>query len=300
MSRTFPALVVSIGKNAAWIVVDGEREARVADLKRATGKRTMLAPGDRVDVRVLEDGRALVDRVHERSFTLQRRSMQGRTKTMAANVDAMAAVSSLANPPPRLLTLDQLLAFAELEGLQALVVFTKPDLAETRVVEELAGLYERLGYTVIVVNPKSGRNMDLLQSQLTERHALLCGVSGVGKSTIFRWLGGPATVGAVSRRGLGKQTTSAARLHRFERGFLIDSPGVAEFGLGQIRPDELVGGFREMREPATRCKFSDCTHLHEPECGVRALVGAGIAPSRYSSYRRILAAEAELDPAPPL
>lgn len=291
VSGPFPARVVSVGKNAAWVVLDAESVPRVADLKRAasSAKRAMLAPGDRVDVRLLEDGRALVESVHRRSFTLERRTAGGRSKTMAANVDTLVTVTALADPPPRLTTLDQLLAFAELEGIDALAVFTKPDLAEAGIVEAVPSLYASLGYRTLVVNPKAGINVDGLRAALNERHALLSGVSGVGKSSIFRALGGEAVVGEVSRHGLGRQTTTAARLYRLGGGFLIDSPGVAEFGLGDIGPGELVEGFREMREPARACRFTDCSHLREPGCGVQQAVTEGrIAESRYASYRRIL------------
>lgn len=289
MNDTFPARVVSVGKNAAHVVLDDEERPRVADLKRATGKREMLAPGDRVHVRLLEDGRALVDRAEPRTFTLQRRTVEGRAKTMAANIDTLVTVTALADPPPRLLTLDQLLAFAELEDIEALVVFTKPDLADAETTERLQVLYRSLGYDVLVVNPKAGVNVDGLREAIARRHALLAGVSGVGKSSIFRALGGDAVVGDVSRHGLGRQTTTAARLYRMPEGFLIDSPGVAEFGLGAITPQELAQGFREMRDLTPSCRFTDCSHLHEPDCAVCAAVGDGrIAPSRYESYRRIL------------
>lgn len=291
MSQTFPARVVSVGKNAAWVVLDTEERPRVADLKRAGSgvKRQMLVPGDRVDVRILEDGRSLVDGLHPRTFTLQRRTVEGRAKTMAANVDTMVTVTALADPPPRLLTLDQLLAFGELEQIDAIAVFTKPDLADEAAAAELTALYTSLGYQVLVVNPKMGANVEGLRAALEGRHALLCGVSGVGKSSIFRALGGDSVVGDTSRYGLGRQTTTASRLYRMPGGFLIDSPGVAEFGLGAITPQELVEGFREMREPARHCRFSDCSHLHEPGCAVQAAVEAGsISPPRYASYRRIL------------
>jgi ribosome biogenesis GTPase len=290
VKQTFPARVVSVGKNAAHVVLDSEEHSRVADLKRSSGKREMLAPGDRVQVRILEDGRVLVEAVEPRSVTLQRRTVEGRAKTMAANVDTLATVTALADPPPRLLTLDQLLAFSELEGISALVVLTKPDLADDGATRQLAELYSSLGYETLIVNPKAGQNIDGLRQALARRHALLCGVSGVGKSSIFRALGGDALIGDVSRHGLGRQTTTAARLYRTPDGFLIDSPGVAEFGLGAMTPEELVEGFREMRGFVGRCRFTDCTHLHEPDCALRAAVAEGsIAASRYESYRRILA-----------
>jgi ribosome biogenesis GTPase len=289
VNDTFPARVVAVGKNAAHIVLDSEDRPRVADLKRASGKREMLAPGDRVRVRMLEDGRTLVDSIEPRTSTLQRRTAAGRSKTMAANVDTMVTVTSLVDPPPRLLTLDQLLAFAELEGLEALVVFTKPDLAEKPVTDALSSLYRALGYETLIVNPKAGVHIEDLRASIKHRHALLCGVSGVGKSSIFRALGGDAVVGEVSRHGIGRQTTSASRLYRMPGGFLIDSPGVAEFGLGAIRADELADGFREMPPYLGRCRFTDCTHLHEPGCAIQEAVASGaIAASRYESYRRIL------------
>lgn len=249
----------------------------------------MPVPGDVAFVRVLEDGKTVVDRIEERQFTLERRTAGGRSKTMAANVDLLVTVMALADPAPRTITLDQLLAFAELESVEALVVLTKPDLAGPDQREELLRIYDAAGYRTLVVNPKAGERVDVLRGALDGRHALLCGNSGVGKSSIFRALGGEASVGDVSRHGMGRQTTTAARLYRLGDGFLIDSPGVNEFGLGTITPAELIHGFREMVEPATHCRFTDCTHLREPGCGVRTAVEAGaIAVSRYASYERIL------------
>lgn len=286
------ALVVSTGKNSAWVSIEGEDAPRIAQLKRMTGKRSMPVPGDVLHVRTLEDGDVVVDGMEERTMTLQRQTPEGRSKTMAANLDLLVTVTALANPAPRLPTLDQLLAFAELQDLDAAAVFTKPDLAPPDQAEALAALYGRLGYTTVVINPKQGQNVDALRELMAGKRALLAGNSGVGKSTIFSALGGEATVGNVSRYGMGRQTTTAARLYRTPGGFLIDSPGLNEFGLGALEPRELALGFREMAEPQQHCRFTDCRHLQEPGCAIREAVDAGtIAASRYDSFRAILAKE---------
>jgi ribosome biogenesis GTPase len=248
----------------------------------------MPVPGDIVSVRILDEG-AVVERIEKRDFTLERRTAGGRSKTMAANVDMMVTVTALADPPPRLVTLDQLLAFSELENILAVVVFTKPDLGSPDETLRLTQLYAGLGYPTIVLNPKRGENVEALRAEIRGHRAMLAGNSGVGKSTIFRALGGGGAVGEVSRFGLGRQTTTTARLYRIGDGFLIDSPGVNEFGLGAIGAQELAGGFREMHETARRCRFGDCTHLREPDCAVREALAAGeIAASRYGSFAKIL------------
>jgi ribosome biogenesis GTPase / thiamine phosphate phosphatase len=286
------ALVVSTGKNSAWVSIEGEDAPRKAQLKRMTGKRSMPVPGDVLHVRTLEDGDVVVDGMEERTMTLQRQTSEGRSKTMAANLDLLVTVTALANPAPRLPTLDQLLAFAELQDLDAAAVFTKPDLAPPDQAGALASLYGQLGYKTVVINPKQGQNVDALRDLMAGKRALLAGNSGVGKSTIFSALGGEATVGNVSRYGMGRQTTTAARLYRTPGGFLIDSPGLNEFGLGSLEPRELAMGFREMSETQQRCRFTDCRHLQEPGCAIREAVGAGtIAASRYDSFRAILAKE---------
>ncbi len=254
-----------------------------------TGERFMPVPGDVVDVRILEDGQALVERMEPRGFTLERRSAGGRAKTMAANVDLLVTVTALAHPAPRLVTLDQLLAFAEIETIASAVVFTKPDLTDGVEMAALLALYRALEYPTIAVNPKLGQNLEALRELIDGRRALLVGNSGVGKSTIFRALGGDTPIGDVSRFGLGRQTTTAGRLYRTASGFLIDSPGINEFGLGTIDARTLSEAFREMREPALQCRFRDCTHLQEPDCAVQAAVAQGrIAASRYASYRKML------------
>lgn len=251
----------------------------------------MPVPGDVAFVRLLEDGSTVVERLEHRRSSLTRRTASGRSKTIAANVDTLVAVMALAHPAPRSAIVDRLIAFGELEGIGAIVVLTKPDLAEPGDAKRWSGLYASLGYDTIVVDPKHGNGMAGLRRALAGRLALLCGVSGVGKSSIFRTLGGEGVVGEISRSGVGRQTTTTARLCRIEGGFLIDSPGVSEFGLGGITPAELARAFVEIGARSSECRFTDCTHRAEPGCAVRTALETGaIDEHRYASYRQILRA----------
>jgi ribosome biogenesis GTPase len=281
------ARVIAVGRNAVWVVPDGEREPVLAALRK-TLARTVLAPGDVVQVAALEDDRVVVDRVEPRSFALVRRTAGGRTKTMAANVETMAIVVALVDPPPSFALLDRLIAFGVQHGIAAALILTKADLAGPEAPQVIEAVYAPLGIPVLVVQPKTGAGIPNLRAYLEGRHALLVGNSGVGKSSIFRALGGTATVGDLSRFGRGRQTTTSARLFQTPTGFLVDSPGIGEFILDPMPSGELPALFVEMREPATRCRFDDCRHLAEPDCAVREAVEAGqIAASRYQSYREL-------------
>jgi ribosome biogenesis GTPase / thiamine phosphate phosphatase len=252
----------------------------------------MLVPGDLVDASRIADDRVVVDTILPRSFALIRRTGGGRTKTMAANVDTVAIVAALVDPPLHLTMIDGLIAFALQHDVEPLLLLTKADLAGEEAAARIAALYRSVEVPTILLNPKTGRGLDDLRAQLAARSALLVGNSGVGKSSIFRELGGIAVVGDISRHGRGRQTTTSARLVRLGTGFLIDSPGIGEFELDPMPPSELGWLFLEMREPARACRFADCRHLTEPDCGVRAAVADGrIAPSRYASYKEIVTAD---------
>lgn len=281
------ARVIAVGRNAAWIVAADESEPRLASLRKGA-RRTMPAPGDLVTARAIAEDRVVVDEIHPRGFALVRRTGGGRTKTMAANVDTLAIVAALVDPPLHLEMIDSLVAFALQHDVAPLLLLTKPDLAGEESAERIAALYRSIDVPVILLNAKTGRGVEELRAAIAARHALLVGNSGVGKSTIFRALGGIGVVGDLSRFGRGRQTTTSARLARLGDGFLIDSPGIGEFALDPMPAGEAAWLFVEMREPATRCRFADCRHLAEPGCAVREAVEEGrIAASRYASYAHI-------------
>jgi ribosome biogenesis GTPase len=287
------ARVIAVGRNAAWAVFGGESEPRLVNFRKKA-RHPMPVPGDLVEAAPQADADHLVvDAVVPRTFALERRTAGGRVKTMAANIDTLAIVAALVDPPIRLALIDRLIAFAVQHQLAPALILTKPDLAGEDAATAVARIYSGIGLPVLILQPKTGRGVDELRGLVAARAAMLIGQSGVGKSSIFRALGGIGTIGDLSRFGRGRQTTTSARLFAMADGFLIDSPGIGEFTLDPMPAIELATLFVEMREPAERCRFSDCRHLSEPGCAVRAAVEAGtIAPSRYESYREILAGSA--------
>jgi ribosome biogenesis GTPase len=289
------ARVVSVGRNAAWISFEGDDRVLLAQMRKREEK-VAIVPGDLVAATPLDDDRVVIDRRLPRDFALERTTAGGRTKTMAANVDAIAIVAAFARPPLHLAMIDELLAFARIHELYAALVLTKDDLLDRREhAETVVRTYRDLDYAVFLANPKERDGMAAIAADLAHRRTLLVGQSGVGKSSLFAALGGQSVVGDVSKIGRGKQTTTTGRLHRFPAGFLIDSPGVGEFELTGYPQAEVARGFREIAARAGTCRFGDCTHRSEPDCRVRAAVDAGeIAPSRYASYLLMLARDEQL------
>ncbi len=283
------ARVVSVGRNAAWIAFEDDDVLLLASLRKSVDRR-MLVPGDLVVALPLDADRVVIERREPRTFSLERRTARGRTKTMAANVDGIGIVAAFARPSLHDAMIDELLAFAAIHDIEARLVFTKADLVPEAEVATVLARYRRIGYVALAVNPKAGTGIDAIRDQLAGRQTLLIGQSGVGKSSLFAALGGDADVGDVSKIGRGKQTTTAGRLHRFPAGgFVIDSPGVGEFEVRDCTPGEIALGFVEFAPYLQTCRFADCTHRHEPGCRVRSAVDDGtIAASRYTSYVAIL------------
>lgn len=287
MNTLVLARVIGVGRNAVWIACEETEDLRPASLpKRAT--RLHIVPGDLVEAVLLDDGRALIEACRPRESMLERVGEDGRRKTMAANVDGIAILSALADPEPHLAMIDELIAVAELNDLRAFLFFTKPDLVAGAFAGGLSASYRSLGYETVLLNSRIGLGTAEAESLLRDRRTLLIGQSGVGKSSLFRALGGTASVGEVSKTGRGRQTTTSARLHRFPVGFLIDSPGVGEFELWGYDSQVIANGFVEFRPLLGGCRFNDCAHRDEPHCAVTTAVGSGaIGASRYASYRAI-------------
>jgi ribosome biogenesis GTPase len=265
-------------------------------LKRPRRDSDLMALGDRVQVRPTDPGRGLIEVIEPRARVLSRRDPGSpREQVLVANPDQAVFILSAAEPTPlprnrRLL--DRMLVVAERERLPAAVVVNKIDLTGRAAAAEPFLVYPELGYPVVLASAKTGEGIDEVRGLLTGRISVLAGPSGVGKSSLLNALqpGLGLQTGAFSQAtGKGTHTTVFPALLPLDAGgYVADTPGLKAFQLWDIEPDELDAYFRELAPLVAGCAFSNCTHLHEPECAVRAAVAEGrVSESRYDSYRRI-------------
>ncbi|PSW03458.1 ribosome biogenesis GTPase RsgA [Photobacterium rosenbergii] len=256
-----------------------------------SGDRVVWRPG----VEALQGIAGVVEAVHERESMLTRPDYYDGVKAVAANVNQIIIVSAVL-PELSLNIIDRYLIAAETVGIPPLIVLNKVDLLETedrKQVEETLALYQEIGYEVRLVSSETGEGLDGLREDLKGHISIFAGQSGVGKSSLVNSLMPEvdAEVGDVSENsGLGQHTTTAARLYHFpDGGDLIDSPGVREFGLWHLEPEQVTEAFVEFREYLGGCKFRDCKHGNDPGCIIREAVEEGkIHQARYDSYHKII------------
>jgi len=279
-------------------------EARLRGrVKRERQASDLAVIGDRVVVERLADGTGAIASVEprQRRFSRRQPGPRGawREDVMVANPDLVAVVFAVDRPPPNPRLIDRFLVVAEYNEVPALLVANKVDLLEADAARAAFEPYERIGYQVIYASARAGIGLEELRGRLAGRLSIVTGPSGVGKSTLLNALqpGLRLATGEVSsvESGRGKHTTTHAELLPLdgpEGGYVADTPGIRELGLWQIPPTELAWCFPEFRGHLGSCAFNDCTHLHEPRCGLRAAVAAGaVTEARYDSYRRMLSGD---------
>jgi ribosome biogenesis GTPase len=275
-------------------------EARLrGKVKRDRQTSDLAVIGDRVTVERLPDGTGAIAAVvpRERRFSRRQPGPRGtwREDVMVANPDLVAMVFAVDRPPPNPRLIDRFLVVAEYNEVPALLVANKVDLLPREAAEAIFGPYERIGYDVVYASARAGIGVEDLRERLAGRLSIVTGPSGVGKSTLLNALqpGLQLATGEVSavESGKGKHTTTHAELLPLEGprgGHVADTPGIRELGLFEIPATELAWCFPEFRDHLGSCAFNDCTHLHEPRCGLRAAVERGdVSEARYDSYRRL-------------
>jgi ribosome biogenesis GTPase len=265
-------------------------------LVHRTGKLAKaVAVGDRVVLEASGEGMAVI-RVDPRRTSLSRPdpSRPRREQVLVANLDALLVVASVREPDLVPALVDRFLVAAESRDLAAGIALTKIDLDPAQRGGEAATHYRGLGYDVLPVSATTGEGLEAVRAFLRDRTTAFLGHSGVGKSSLANALDPSLRLrtGAVhAGSGLGVHTTTTVSLLRLPwGGYLVDTPGIREFGLWAMEPRDVRHYYREIAALARECRFADCLHEHEPGCAVKAAAARGaIAARRYASYLRLLA-----------
>jgi ribosome biogenesis GTPase len=250
-------------------------------------ERNIVATGDRVWFRPAgEEG--MIERVEPRHGTLTRAS-RGKEQVIVANVDQLVVVVALAEPALKPHLIDRYLVSAAQGGITPVVCFNKADLVDPADFQLFIGLYRQLGLDVVLTSTTTGQGIDELRALLPGRQTVFSGQSGVGKSSLLNALepGLNLAVSDVSdTTQKGRHTTTTAELIRLRGGgWVVDTPGIRQFDVWDVIPEELEGFFPEFRPFVPLCRFPGCTHTHEEGCAIKGAVRIHrIAAQRYESY----------------
>ncbi len=284
-----------VKNTGSWYIVltdDGQvLQCKVKGNFRLKGIRSTnpVAVGDRVTVTS-----AFITEIEDRRNYIIRKSqnLSKQSHIIAANVDQALLVVTVNYPQTSTTFIDRFLASAEAYRVPVILVFNKTDLTQGDEQQYLVALYDSLGYQCLQVSAETGEGLDRLRPLLDNKTTLLSGNSGVGKSTLINRLA-PGTNLRTSEisdaHHTGQHTTTFSEMIPLGGGWLIDTPGIKGFGTFDMEPEELSSYFREIFHFSQDCRFSNCTHTHEPGCAVlQAIQDHLIAPSRYQSYLSML------------
>lgn len=292
-----------VKNTGSWYVVrtdDGELlNCKVKGNFRLRGIRSTnpVAVGDRVEVR----GEFIVEIEDRRNYIIRRsQNLSKQSHILAANVDQALLVVTVNRPQTSPTFIDRFLASAEAYRVPVVLVFNKTDLLddnERRYQQRMVMLYETIGYTCLQISAATGEGVETLRPLLENKITLLSGNSGVGKSTLINRLvpGIQLRTAEISEaHNTGMHTTTFSEMIRLPAtsetlSYLIDTPGIKGFGSFDMEPEEITSYFKEIFRFSHECRFSNCTHTHEPGCAVlKALEDHSIAESRYLSYLSML------------
>lgn len=251
--------------------------------------------GDYVQISLSQDHiTGSITEIHDRKNYMIRKSVKlsKQSHIIAANIDFAVVVATPASPRTSTGFIDRFLATSEAYSIPGGIIFNKSDLYNDRQKEHvlsLKTLYESIGYTCFIVSASGKNNLEELKAALDKKVNLFSGHSGAGKSTLINALipGLSLKTGEISGQHLtGIHTTTFSEMHEIPGGgYIIDTPGIREFGILEFNPAEVSHYFPEIFNMSANCKFNSCLHINESDCAVlRGVQNGSISESRYSSY----------------
>ena len=293
-----------IKNTGSWYSVktdDGQViESKIKGNFRLKGIRSTnpVAVGDRVALVANQEGRAFISAIEDRRNYIIRKSqnLSKQSHILAANVDQAFLLVTVNHPQTSTIFIDRFLASAEAYRVPVVLIFNKSDLLtedELHYERMMMTLYQTIGYACHEISAATGEGVGQLIPLLQDKITLLSGNSGVGKSTLINRILPNAnlrTAEISDAHNTGMHTTTFSEMLELpEGGYLIDTPGIKGFGTFDMEPEELTSYFKEIFKFSEGCRFSNCTHTHEPGCAVLAAVeNHHIAASRYQSYLSML------------
>lgn len=295
-------VIKNTGSNYTVLTEDGQStiDCKIKGNFRLKGIRSTnpIAVGDRVEVEVRENETSYItDICDRRNYIIRKASnLSKQSHILAANVDQAFLIVTVNYPETSTTFIDRFLASAEAYRIPVVLVFNKTDLLsadELRYQQMMCNLYENIGYQCVAVSAKQGDGISSLNELLRDRITLFSGNSGVGKSTLLNRLipGVQLRTAEISQaHNTGTHTTTFSEMLPLPMGgWAIDTPGIKGFGTFDMKPEEICGYFKDIFQFSSGCRFSNCTHTHEPGCAVlKAVEEHYIAPSRYASYLSML------------
>lgn len=265
-----------------------------------------IAVGDIVEFEIEEIGDetvGIISAIEQRKNYIIRKSvnLSKQTHIIASNLDQAFLLVTLNNPKTYPVFIDRFLATAVAYDIPVTILFNKIDTYNTEALAEvkyLAELYRKIGYHCIGISAKTGKNIDQVKDAMIGKTSMFAGNSGAGKSTLINSIEPTLNIktAEISEQHLqGQHTTTFAEMFDLSfEGRIIDTPGIKGFGVVDMKKEEVGDYFPEFFKLKGNCKFNNCLHLDEPNCGVKEALDADkVSWSRYKSYVQILTGEDE-------